>query len=303
MPALMPLIDHLKRRVTGWLCGPDLRHALDTLEARGVETLTVRGAKGLIEFPASDRSLLPVYARTRSWGQRTIDTVVGATVRHGMTDGLFLDIGANVGLISLAVCQRTNLAVHAFEPDPESFRLLDRNVALNGVANRVRRHPVAISDANGEVVIERSPTNAGDNRIRRTTALALEGEQTWETTSAAARRLDDVELDDRLPKVAKIDVQGAEPLVFAGGGRVLASCVMVLFEFSPYHMKRMGVDCSGLFPLISEFNTFAVYKGDSAAEILRTRDRSECVRFLQQHDRDHARRVYGGYLDVVWEKT
>jgi hypothetical protein len=25
------------------------------------------------------------------------------------------------------------------------------------------------------------------------------------------------------------------------------------------------------------------------------------VRFLQQYDRDHARRVLGSYLDVVWE--
>jgi FkbM family methyltransferase len=299
----MTTVDRLKRTVKAWLCGPEVVPALDTLEAHGVETLTVRGSSGLIEFPVSDRSILPVYARTRSWAQRTIDTVVGATARHGMNDGLFLDIGANVGLISLAVCQRTNLAVHAFEPDAASFRLLGRNVALNGLSDRVRCHPVALSDAAGEVVIERSPTNAGDNRIRRATPVALEREQTWETTSAEARRLDDVELDDRLPKVAKIDVQGAEPLVVAGGRRVLASCVLVIFEFSPYHMNRMGVDCSGLFPLIREFNEFTVYKGDRSAEILRTRDRAECVRFLQQHDRGHARRVYGGYLDVVWEKT
>lgn len=299
----MTSLDRLKRTVKAWVCGPEIVPALDTLEAHGIETLTVRGSSGLIEFPVSDRSILPVYARTRSWGQRTIDTVVGATVRHGMSDGLFLDIGANVGLISLAVCQRTNLAVHAFEPDPASFRLLGRNVALNGVSDRVRCHPFAISDTAGEVVIERSPTNAGDNRIRRAAALALEREHTWETTSAAACRLDDVELDDRLPMVAKIDVQGAEPLVFAGGRRVLAPCVMVLFEFSPYHMKRMGVDCGGLFSLIGEFNEFTVYRGDRSAEILRTRDRAECVDFLQQHDRDHADRVYGGYLDVVWEKT
>jgi FkbM family methyltransferase len=299
----MTTVDRLKRTVKAWLCGPEILPALDTLQSHGVETVTVRGAHGLFEFPSSDRSILPVYARTRSWGQPTIDTIVSATARHDMSNGLFLDIGANVGLISLAVCQRTNLAVHAFEPDPGLFRLLGRNVALNGMADRVSCHPVAISDATGEVVIERSPTNAGDNRIRRATALALQREQTWETTRAAARRLDDFDLDDRLPKLAKIDVQGAEPLVFAGGARVLASCALVLFEFSPYQMQRMGVDCNGLFPLIREFNEFTVYKGDHSAEILRTRDHAECVRFLQQYDRDHARHVLGSYLDVVWEKT
>ena len=48
----MTSLDRLKRTVKAWLCGPEVVPALDTLQAHGVETLTVRGSNGLIEFPA-----------------------------------------------------------------------------------------------------------------------------------------------------------------------------------------------------------------------------------------------------------
>lgn len=298
----MTSLDRLKRAVKTWLCGPEIVPALDTLVAHGVQTVTIDGDLGLVEFPAADRSILTAYAITKTWARPTVDLIGRAVVRHGLREGTFLDIGANVGLVSLAVCRETTLAVEAFEPDPTLSELFVRNVARQGFSHRVRCHTVALGVDEGPVELECSPTNRGDNRMRRASTIALQREHTWQRVRADGRRLDRVDVAPPVV-VAKVDVQGAEPLVFAGGADVLASCALLLVEFSPYHMQRMGTTCRDLFPLMDAFDEFTVFEGDTAIEILKTSDRQACRQFLEQHDRDHARQVYGGYLDLAWEKT
>src|SRR5258707_659504 len=48
-------------------------------------------------------------------------------------------------------------------------------------------------------------------------------------------RIDDVHLDITPPFFVKIDTQGAEPFVIAGGRRTLALADCILMEWSPYH--------------------------------------------------------------------
>ena len=64
-----------------------------------------------------------------------------------------VDIGANLGLHTL-VLARCGLAVKAFEPDPHHFALLERNLALNGVAG-VEVHNTAVSMEDGETTFVR----------------------------------------------------------------------------------------------------------------------------------------------------
>ena len=47
---------------------------------------------------------------------------------------VFVDVGANIGYFSVLAASVVgdDGAVFAFEPDPDNFRLLRRNVALNG---------------------------------------------------------------------------------------------------------------------------------------------------------------------------
>ena len=51
---------------------------------------------------------------------------------------VFVDVGANIGYFSvLAACLvGEGGQVFAFEPDPDNFRLLRDNVALNGFSSR-----------------------------------------------------------------------------------------------------------------------------------------------------------------------
>src|SRR5438094_750470 len=76
-----------------------------------------------------------------------------------------VDVGANIGYHTLifarAVGERGR--VFAYEPDPDNFRLLRRNVELNGYRN-VRPFQAAVSDRSGTLTLYLSRDNPADHR-------------------------------------------------------------------------------------------------------------------------------------------
>ncbi len=119
------------------------------------------------------------------------------------------DIGANVGLYSLAAAPRCRRVV-AFEPLPRNVALLRRHLALNRV-NNVEIVEAAVGRATGRLRMREGMTPseayvAADGNIE-VPAIALD---TW----AAARH-------EPRPDVVKIDVEGAEHDVLVGAQRSL----------------------------------------------------------------------------------
>ena len=84
--------------------------------------------------------------------------------RHGVSlpeDACVLDVGANIGLFSLFVHQRCRHArIHAFEPAPPLFDLLQRNVQLQG-ARGVVAHRCGISSSQGSATLTFYPRSSG----------------------------------------------------------------------------------------------------------------------------------------------
>lgn len=65
-------------------------------------------------------------------------------------DLTFFDCGANIGFYSLLIQRLLPSAkVHSFEPLPEAFAHLQKNIALNGF-NNIRAHRIAISNKDGQ---------------------------------------------------------------------------------------------------------------------------------------------------------
>jgi FkbM family methyltransferase len=61
-----------------------------------------------------------------------------------------MDIGANHGFYSCWAAHQRAI-VHAFEPDPDTYKLLLQNIAMNGLENRVFPHPVAVAAQTGDM--------------------------------------------------------------------------------------------------------------------------------------------------------
>jgi FkbM family methyltransferase len=159
--------------------------------------------------------------------------LIARVVQPGMT---VVDVGANVGLHTVGLARRVGSGgrVHALEPDPENFRLLERTVRDAGLS-QVRLHRQAAGERAGEQSLYLSAVNRGDHRL----------------TAGSERRhavpIQTIVLDTLLagePRVdfLKIDVQGAEAAVLRGLVHTLARrpAPGVLCELSPWLIREAG---------------------------------------------------------------
>jgi FkbM family methyltransferase len=124
----------------------------------------------------------------------------------------FIDAGANVGVYTLLAASIVGEGrIDAFEPGPTAG--LRRNVALNGLTN-VAIHEVALAERPGDRAFAATDTS-------ELAHLLPDGSDTAATVPCAT--LDGVLPPERRYAMAKLDVEGAEPLVLMGATRHLAA--------------------------------------------------------------------------------
>jgi FkbM family methyltransferase len=153
--------------------------------------------------------------------------------REGAT---VVDCGAYLGFYSLLAARRVGPegAVFAFEPNPEMFELLRRNVRDNGLADRVVALPVGIgSDPT------RRPFFIGQGDGAKSSLFPPER---WrEVTETECASLDEA-LGARPVDLVKLDIEGGEVEALRGMRRTLAAspdpCLIV--ECNPAALARAG---------------------------------------------------------------
>ena len=153
---------------------------------------------------------------------------------------LVVDVGAHLGWFSIRAA-RAGARVIAFEPNPDTRPLLQRNLADNGVAERVTVVGKAVSDAPGTLTFWRSPAGDTSSLLR-----PAEGERPVELEVVA---LDDVVTEP--VAVVKVDVEGAELGVIAGARRVLSGATLFI-ECNPEALGRGGATADGLWDALVE---------------------------------------------------
>jgi FkbM family methyltransferase len=169
-----------------------------------------------------DRRLPPIEALNFGRYEDKDADMLYRLVRPGF---IVFDIGANVGWYAMHLAKNVpHLRVVAFEPIPETFSWLQRNLALNGLEN-VTALSIGLSDREGELTFYFCPEGSG----AASAANILEAEAARQIR-CRVRRLDDVAQEMGLaPDFLKCDVEGAELFVFQGGMRCLARSKPVIF--------------------------------------------------------------------------
>lgn len=182
--------------------------------------------------------------------------------------GTILDIGANTGIISVAMLNDYGFQnAIAIEPDPLNFAFLEANMALNGHSEKVTGINKAVSDAKTKLTFELSEVNHGDHRIRKEVSNRsddLHNEVNRKTIEVAGDTLDNL-LSEIDPKVVDgislvwIDVQGHEGYVFKGAKEFLKRKIPLVSEIWPYGVKRSGMEVAEFCEIIkSNWSTFWV---------------------------------------------
>lgn len=132
-------------------------------------------------------------------------------VGEHLGDGDFVDVGAHVGLYTVAAALHGTGRVLAFEPNPSARTQLAANVALNARRN-VLLVPKAVGDAPGTALLH-VPQTPDPSFSSLAGGRFAEGEPIEvEVTTVDA----EVEAAGLRPSVVKIDVEGGELAVVGG---------------------------------------------------------------------------------------
>lgn len=144
-------------------------------------------------------------------------------------DAVVLDIGANIGAVTLFWAEgRRDIRFHAYEPNPESFATLRKNIDANGLSSQIIAHPEAIGSARGEVnlwvdvptTLATSYGEAPAEGARKIPVPMITLDDAWERTGRSPIWM------------LKIDVEGAEgDILEAASDAVLASVSNTCIEW------------------------------------------------------------------------
>ncbi len=261
-----------------------------------VKSIVIRGSYGDICGSPSDASVLSKYAITGTWAERTNQLLEDFFDEKG--GGTYIDIGANIGLTTIPISTRSDVRCYCFEPEPTNYSYLVENIRKNCKHQNVTTYNLAIYHEESELVFEKSPHNYGDHRIRLGQSISKLDENNWETIKVAAVPLAQVISEIKKPLAVKIDTQGAEPYVILGGNSLLLNADLIILEFSPYMMMRMGSDPKIILTFVKLFPKVAVALGESAS-VQTYVSGQEAALILETFLKENLEKSVGGYCDVI----
>ncbi len=237
---------------------------------------TVETLNGVLSFDSKDRWLgrqLCVY-REFEYPEmiETIDTLRRLGYLPEENGGRFMDVGGYIGMISTGFLKAGIFEKSlVFEPNPNSFALIEKNIKQNNFEGRVDSRNVALSDQASTLVMELSERNYGDNRVRSAGHDEKDhfNESGRETIDIEAITLDafyqrEPEVFDGL-RLVWMDIQGHEGKFFAGGKEFFKQHLHlpVVMEFWPYGLRRSGMSREDFCRVVKEcFTHFHVLGED-----------------------------------------
>lgn len=205
---------------------------------------------------------------------------------------VFFDVGANIGIYSLAASRLVGSSgnVHAFEPIEQTFKILEKNLALNKTQN-VIANCMAVGEAVGNVEIfvneESVLTSIGQTKrgkvIDRKTVPVL-------TLDKYAEEKNISEID-----FLKIDVEGYEGQVLRGSEKLITRSkdLLILCELSERNYSPLDLSVNDVLEWIQEkgFEVWEVPEnGQPPRQLENLRDSYEINNFIFVHSKSEKKR-------------
>ncbi|MDR2407241.1 MAG: FkbM family methyltransferase [Bacteroidales bacterium] len=158
----------------------------------------------------------------------------------------FADIGANIGSYTILAAGHVGSETFAFEPVPSTFTHLMNNIAINRLENKVTAFNIALGSQQGTITFT--------STLDTTNHVALENESN--TIEVPVQTLDRIYENNKIPALAKIDVEGFETEVLGGGGgKTLKNSKLkaIIIELNGSG-KRYGYDDNNIHKTLSDLD-------------------------------------------------
>jgi FkbM family methyltransferase len=213
------------------------------------------------------------------------DNHVLHTLLHFMKQSQsFLDVGANIGAMSLNIAKHSTIPILALEPVSSNFALLEKNIQANKL--NIQAKQVAVGAEDGETLIYLAEKNHGDHRLG-----LMEGEERPSET-IKIQRLDACIAGTNLqaPYLVKIDVQGFEPYVLQGATSLLKAPCYIVMEVWPNGLEMCGSTVEALDQICKSADLIIYQIHDDGSFTL-----SESLMVLTEPLPD----IYGAHIDVL----
>lgn len=184
------------------------------------------------------------------WEMWVTETIADL-VRPGM---VVADIGANIGYFTLLMSELVGPTghVHAFEPNPRLADLVSKSLMVNGFSRRATMHQTALANEGDHSVTLVVPPGTPMNAY----ILPRDAQGHPDGVEVPVARLDSRE-DWRDIEMAKIDVEGAEELIWSGAEGLLQGSKLrtVVLEFNPHRYS----DPAGFLRRLSSDHGFSLH--------------------------------------------
>jgi FkbM family methyltransferase len=190
----------------------------------------------LLDKAAAEFDILH-YEHWPETGQSSYEPEVSNTMARFVRPGDFaIDVGANIGWFTIILSRLVgeNGLVLALEPDPRNFQILLDNVSLNQIVN-VQAVEVALCEQDCTTKFWMMDHGGYSSLIKYANSFRYK--------ELLARSLDSLLAPSMglVPRVIKIDCEGAEESILRGAEKVLrqgVDCVIVEFNFQIMKSER-----------------------------------------------------------------
>lgn len=237
---------------------------------------TVRTKNGILSFDSKERTLGRALNVDREFESQMMKRTVNLLVKSGdikqVKNRVVMDVGGYVGMSSIGFLN-FDLFDKAiiFEPNPNSFSLINKNIKQNNFSSQITAFNVALSNQNSELTMELSHKNFGDHRIRQPGEIKKGHyqEENRKTINVRSVAFDEFikehdQIDFKNISMVWMDVQGHEGKFLQGAYGFLSSQkIPVVMEFWPYGILRSGTTKNEFLASLNQlFTHFYIVDGE-----------------------------------------